>query len=137
MHSGRSQANDDPDTRPWLIAADWQSRALLLAELEARGVEMRAEPGLRWALRALLRERLAPPLILIDSSGDPEATPRKVERLLAVLTEDGVSPVLIFLVSAFERGAWEQAFRERATILVRPRTIGEVAEIVHNRLRQT
>ncbi|HBY98867.1 MAG: hypothetical protein M5U01_21035 [Ardenticatenaceae bacterium] len=122
------------DTRPWLIAADWQSRALLLAELEARGIEMRAEPGMRWAMRALLRERLRPRLILIDPTGDSDATPPEVERLLAVLGENGVQPSLIFLVSAFERALWEQSFGERATILVRPRTIGEIAEVVCGRL---
>lgn len=126
-----------PDARPWLIAADWQSRALILAELEARGVEMRAEPGMRWAMRALLHEPLQPPLILIDPTGDRDATPAKVERLLDVLAESGGEPpALVFLVSAFDRTPWEKIYGQRATILVRPRTVGAVADVIQARLAE-
>lgn len=122
------------DTRPWLIAADWQSRALLLAELDVRGIEVRAVPGMRWAMRALLRERPAVPLVLIDTAGDSEAQPPTVERLLAILAEDGAAPRLILLVSAFERTSWEEAFGGKALLIVRPRTVGEVADLVQAEL---
>jgi hypothetical protein len=125
-----------PDTRPLVIAADWQSRALLLAELQERGIEVRAEAGVRWATRALLRERLAPPLLLLDTADDPDATPDKVERLLAILTEDGAHPTLVFLVSVFGRAEWQEPFGNCATILTRPRTVNEVANLVQLLLRQ-
>jgi hypothetical protein len=124
------------DTRPLLIAADWQSRALLLAELQERGIEVRTEAGVRWATRALLNERLAPPLLLLDTASDPDATPDKVERLLAILAEDGAHPTLVFLVSIFGRAEWQEPFGDRATILTRPRTVNEIASLVQALLRQ-
>jgi hypothetical protein len=124
------------DTRPLLVAADWQSRALLLAELQERGIEVRAEAGVRWATRALLRERLVPPLLLLDTADDPDATPDKVERLLAILAEDDVRPALVFLVSVFGRAEWQEPFGNRATILTRPRTVNEIATLVQALLRQ-
>jgi hypothetical protein len=122
------------DPRPWLIAADWQSRTLLLAELEARGIEVRTEPGMRWAIRALVQERLAPPLILIDTAGDEAATPEAVARLLAILAQDGIEPMLLLLVRVFEREQWQVAFSERATILARPQQVGAVAGLVRSKL---
>ncbi|HEX8684146.1 MAG TPA: hypothetical protein VF707_17625 [Ardenticatenaceae bacterium] len=124
------------DTRPLLVAADWQSRALLLAELQERGIEVRTEAGVRWATRALMHERLAPPLLLLDTTSDPDATPDKVERLLAILAEDGVHPTLLFLVSVFGLAEWQEPFGNRATILTRPRTVNEVATLVQALLRQ-
>lgn len=118
-----------PDDRPWLIAADWRSRALLRAELENREIEVRPEPGLRAAVRALLHEHPAPALILFDSAADPDADPRKLDRFLAVLAEDGVDPHLLLLVGAFERQAWEQHFGSWATIVQRPRSVGDIAKI--------
>lgn len=124
------------DDRPWLIAMDWQSRALLLAELEERGVEARAEAGLRDALRVLITERVAPPLLIIDTARDPDATPGALHRLLRILEEDNTRPVVMLLVGTFERGTWNASFGERATILVRPFTIGEAAAEVQAKLVQ-
>lgn len=128
-------AANEPDERPLLIAADWQSRALLLAELEERGIEARTEAGVYWAMRALMSEALAPPLVLLDSTGDPDATPHKVEQLMAVLAEDGVRPVLVFLVSVFQRNEWQARFGERAVVLARPKTVDEIATFIRERLR--
>lgn len=116
-----------PDERPWLIAADWQSRTLLLAELEGRGVSMRAEAGVKWALHAAQQERLAPPLILLVTHGDSLATPGRLARLLAMLQPDGAE--LLLLIGTFERGLWE-SFGARATLLTRPKTVGEIAREV-------
>lgn len=122
--------NQEPDRRPLLIAADWQSRALLLAELQERGVDVRTEAGVKWTLRALLNKPLAPPLVFLDTREDSDATPEKVARLLRLLGEDGTPPRLILLVGTFERGLWAEAFGESATILTRPKTVGEVAGVV-------
>lgn len=123
------------DPRPLLIAADWQSRALVLAELQARGVDVRAEAGVRWATRALITQRLLPPVVLLDTMGDPDATVSKVERLWRLLTETGHRPRLLLLVRAFERGTWADAFGERATLLTRPQTVGALATQVQQMLR--
>ncbi|MGH2544811.1 MAG: hypothetical protein ACRDIB_18630 [Ardenticatenaceae bacterium] len=123
-----------PAPRPWLIAGDWQSRALLLAELQERGIEMRAEAGMRWATHALIHERLAPPLILLVTHRDPEATPERLAGLLAILAEDGSTPELVLLVGAYDRVTWDEAFGDRAFILFRPAAIGEVAKVVQRSL---
>lgn len=123
-----------PDRRPLLIAADWQSRALLLAELQERGVEVRTEAGVKWALHALLGEPLTPPLVFLDSRADSDATPEKVARLLRLLGEGGTPPRLILLVGTFERSLWAEAFGKSATILTRPKTVGEVAGVVQTTL---
>ncbi len=117
------------DTRPWLIAADWQSRSLLLAELQERGIEMRVEAGMKWATHALIHERLAPPLILLVTHQDPMATPGRLARLLKILEEDGIEPTLLLFIGTFERSLWEP-YEQRATVLTRPKTVGEVARVV-------
>jgi hypothetical protein len=129
-------ATDGPDERPLLIAADWQSRALLLAELEERGIEVRTEAGIYWATRVLMEERLAPPLVLLDTSGDPDATPHKVEQLLKILADDKVYPTLVFLVSVYQRNEWHARFGPRAIVLARPKTVDEIATYIRARLRE-
>ncbi|MBA3534760.1 MAG: hypothetical protein H0T73_22845 [Ardenticatenales bacterium] len=124
------------DKRPLLIAADWQSRALLLAELQERGIEVRTEAGVRWTVKALMAEPLAPPLIFLDTHGDPDATPEKVERLLAILAEDNVTPALLLLVGVFEQGMWQEAPGARVTLLTRPKTVGEMARLIEEKLAE-
>ncbi len=122
------------DRRPWLIAEDWQSRALLLAELATRGVAMRAEAGVKWALHAAQQERLAPPLILLVTHQDSMATPGRVARLLTMVQGDGnAAPQLLLLIGTFERGLWE-SFARRATLLLRPQTVGDIARDVSRAL---
>jgi DNA-binding NtrC family response regulator len=109
-----------------LIAADWQSRALLLAELQGEGYEVRAVPGLCHALRALVAGRVQPRLILIDVHEDPDAAPGPVEQIVALVPD---IPVLL-IAGAYDEAAW-QPLRDRfAGILRRPLTVGQVAEAV-------
>lgn len=113
-----------------LVATDWQSRALTLAELQEAGYEVTALPGLRYALAALAHHRLAPALILLDVHADDEATPERVEELLALAP--GVPLVLV--VGAFGQEAWEPLRDRLAGLLHRPVTVGALVEAVTSAL---
>lgn len=113
-----------------LIAADWQSRALTLAELQEAGYEVMAVPGLRYGLRALRRGLVVPPLIVLDVHDDAEATPERAAQLLALAP--GVP--LILIVGAFERAQWEPLRPQVAAWLTRPVTVGEVVAAVRRLL---
>lgn len=116
-----------------LIAADWQSRALLLAELQEAGYSVTAAPGLRHAYRALMGRRVRPEVIVLDVSGDEEATPGYVEQLLELAPG---SP-MILLAGALDLAAW-QPLRDRvAGFLRRPLRVGDVVEAVQHRLTGT
>jgi DNA-binding NtrC family response regulator len=106
------------------VAADWQSRALTLAELQEAGYEVTAVPGLRYALAALAHHRLAPALILLDVHGDDDATPERVGDLRALAP--GVPLVLV--VGAFEQEVWEPLRNHVAVLLRRPVTVGALVE---------
>lgn len=113
-----------------LIAADWQSRALTLAELQEAGYEVMAVPGLRYGLRALRRGLVVPPLIVLDVHADAEATPERAAQVLALAP--GVPLVLI--VGAFERAQWASLRPRVAAWLTRPITVGEVVATVRRLL---
>jgi hypothetical protein len=59
-----------------LIAADWQSRALALAELQEEGCGVTARPGLRHALATLARRAAWPALIIPDVNVAEDAAAR-------------------------------------------------------------
>lgn len=109
-----------------LIAADWQSRALALAELQERGYDVMAVPGLRHAVKALINERVAPALIVLDVHDDGGATPRRVEQLLDLAPD---AP-LILIVGVYDRAAWEPLRARAAAWLQRPVSVGQVATAV-------
>lgn len=109
-----------------LAAADWQSRALTLAELQEAGYEVMAVPGVRYAARALIRRLVAPPLILVDTHGDPDATPGHVEGLQELAP--GVP--LILIAGAYDWAAWEPLRPHLAALLRRPVTVGEIVAAV-------
>lgn len=115
-----------------LIAADWQSRALALAELQERGYDVTAVPGLRHAVKALVDERVAPGLIVLDVHDDDDATPRRVEQLLDLAPE---AP-LILIVGVYDRATWEPLRARAAAWLQRPVSVGEVAKAVERAMRQ-
>ncbi len=113
-----------------LVAADWQSRALLLAELQEAGYAVRALPGLRQALRALIGRRLRPRLILLDVHGDSDAAPPYAAQLADLA---GGVP-LVLLIGAFDAAAWGPFADRDAEILRRPVSVGQVAAAVRRRL---
>jgi DNA-binding NtrC family response regulator len=112
-----------------LIAADWQSRALALAELQEAGYDVTALPGLRHALAALAapaRRAAWPALIILDVRAGEDAAPGRVEDLVALAA--GVP--LILVVGAFDRAAWEPLRARVAALLVRPVTVGALVDTV-------
>ena len=109
-----------------LVAADWQSRTLVLAELQEAGYSVTAAPTLRHAYRALLGRRVHPKLIVLDVSGDEDATPPAVENLLALAPG---SP-MILLVGALDLAAWHVLQDRVAELLRRPLRVGDVVETV-------
>ena len=113
-----------------LIAADWHSRALLLAELQEAGYDVMAVPGLRYGLRGVLRGQVSPRLVLVDVWRDDFATPERLADLIRALP--GV-PVIL-LTGVFEREAYRPLEEHLAALLVRPLRIGEVVALVRSRL---
>jgi CheY-like chemotaxis protein len=116
-----------------LAAANWQSRTLLLAELQEAGWDIVALPGPRPALRALLAGQVRPRLILLDVHEDPDATPGYAEQI----PELAPGIPLLLLVGTYDAEVW-QPLRERgAEVLRRPLSVGEVVEAVRHWLAET
>jgi DNA-binding NtrC family response regulator len=113
-----------------LIAADWQSRTLLLAELREAGYSVIVAPALRYAYRALLGQRVHPKVIVLDVSGDEEATPGYVEPLLALAP----GSLMILLAGAPYLAAWQPLRDHAVEVLRRPLTVGEAVEAVRRGL---
>lgn len=115
-----------------LIAADWRSRALILAELQERGLEVTALPGLRLGLKALIRGRLAPRALLIDVWDDDFASPQTVGDALALLPQ---APVVL-VVGTWDRARYEDLAGGQVTLLVRPVSVGEIVSAMCERLKE-
>jgi DNA-binding NtrC family response regulator len=113
-----------------LVAAAWQSRALLLAQLQEQGWEVTALPGLRHALRVAISGRVRPRLILLDVHADSDATLEYVEQIPELIP--GVP--LVLLTGAFDAEAWQPMQDRAAEILRRPLSVGEVVEAVRRHL---
>ncbi len=109
-----------------LVAADWQSRALILAELQELGYQVMAVPGVTYAVKAVLRGLVDPPLLLIDVHHDPAATPEQVQGLLALLPHRPV----ILMVGIFDRDRWEPLRGQVTRYFQRPVRIGDVIAAV-------
>ena len=113
-----------------LAAADFEERRLFFAELLEAGYEVTPVPGVMYAVRAMLLKVIAPSLILVNAHGDPHATPKDVENLLALAP--GVP--LILVVGAMEIASWEP-LRSRVTALLRrPIAVGEIIDAVRRTL---
>jgi DNA-binding NtrC family response regulator len=113
-----------------LVAADWQSRALTLAELQEAGYEVMAVPGVRYGVKALIERLVAPPLLLIDIHADEDATPERVEGLLELAP--GAPAILVGDV--YGQAAWEPLRPRLAALLHRPITVGQVVAAVRRTL---
>jgi DNA-binding NtrC family response regulator len=109
-----------------LIAADWQARALTLAELQEAGYEVMALPGLRYGLKAVLLSRVAPRLVLLDVWHDDFAAPDRVRDLIRALP--GIPVVLI--TGTFEREAYAALEGQVSALLARPVRVGDIVKRV-------
>jgi len=113
-----------------LIAADWQSRTLVLAELQEAGYSVIAAPALRHAYRALLGRRVHPSVIVLDVVGDEDATPGSVEQLL----ELAPGSRLVLLSGAYDEEDWQPIHERAADNMHRPMSVGQVVEAVRRHL---
>ncbi len=106
-----------------LVAADWRSRTLLLAELQEAGYDVVALPSLEVALAALAGGRLSPALVILDTQGDPDASPRRIGQLVNLLEED---VPLVLIVGVYDARTLA-SLRERVALwLSRPLRVGDV-----------
>jgi DNA-binding NtrC family response regulator len=105
-----------------LIAADWQSRTLVLAELEEAGRDVMSLPGIRFGLKVAAAGRVQPSLLVIDSHDDPDATPEGIASLLALF--QGVPAILI--AGAFDYESLQALQPQVLGLLKRPVAIREI-----------
>ncbi len=113
-----------------LSSADWQSRTLILAELQELGYDVMAVPGMRYAISAALKGLVDPPLLIIDVHGDESATPEDVRGLMTLFR----GRPLILLVPVFDQARWEPLRGEVARYFRRPIRIGDVVQAVQQLL---
>ncbi len=108
------------------MAEDWQSRALVLAELQEAGYGVNAQAGLRQALNHLAQHPEHPPLVVLDLHGDGFATPATVDALLRLVPK----AKLILIVGVYAEPVWDRFATEGSIVLRRPVTVGEIVQQV-------
>jgi hypothetical protein len=123
---------DKPADRLLLVvSADWRTRALLAAQLgETTGRSVLSAPGARHALGLARIARLDPAVVVADAG--QEMTPAEVEALLEGLPRAR----LVLAVSALRRAEFEHLRDRSAAFLVRPVTIGALAQAAADALAQ-
>lgn len=116
-----------------VVAAPWRERALIVAELQERGCDVRAVPGIVYAIGYLVRRpHVRPAVVVLDVAEDPDISPRTVQDLLQ-LTEP--SPWVVILPST-RKVAPELFSSPRIRRLKRPVSVGEVVETVLTLLQE-
>jgi DNA-binding NarL/FixJ family response regulator len=117
---------EPPVTRPVLaISANWQTRALIAAQVgETTGRDVVSVPGVNEAL-ALVRITGSDPALTVVDAGQ-RMPPEDVERLMTALPD---TP-LVLSVSALRRAAFDPLRTRCAAYLVRPVSIGRIAQAV-------
>lgn len=113
-----------------LSSADWQSRTLILAELQELGYEVMAVPGVKYAINAALKGLIDPPLLIIDVYGDESATPDEVRGLITLFRHRPT----ILLTPVFDQARWESLRGEVARYFRRPIRVGDVIQAVQQLL---
>jgi DNA-binding response OmpR family regulator len=104
-----------------LIAADWQLRALVRAQLLEEGFDVRALPSLEIALAYLLRSGGQPRLTIVDTQG-LQVEARQLSDLWQLT---GQAP-LILCGGALSRGLLAQESQLPAVVLLRPFRVGDL-----------
>ena len=104
-----------------LIAADWQLRALVRAQLLEEGFDVRALPSLKIALAYLLRSGGQPRLTIVDTQG-LQVEARQLSDLWRLT---GQAP-LILCGGALSGGALTQEGLEPSEVLLRPFRVGDL-----------
>jgi DNA-binding response OmpR family regulator len=115
--------------RVLLIAADWQFRALVRAQLLEEGFEVNAFPAPDVALAHLLRGGEPPQAIILDAEG-VELEARLVSNLWQVA---GKVPLLL-CGGVSSRAALSQEGLPPARVVWRPLRVGDVVQAVREAL---
>jgi DNA-binding response OmpR family regulator len=105
-----------------VIAADWQFRALVRAQLLEEGYEVQAFPDLEVALFHLERSEARPQLAIVDSQ-DLRIEPDAVSRVWQLMVDEGP---LLLCAGLLDRGILDRAGMPPARLLVRPFSVGDV-----------
>jgi len=117
-----------------LVATPWRSRTYILAELQERGYEVRALPGIRHALGYLIRRpAVRPALVVLDTTGDPDLT-LKTARDLFEMTEP--APWVVISSAVHENLPDEMTTSPRVHLLRRPVAVGDVVAKIIEILQQ-
>ena len=106
-----------------IVSADWQTRALLAAQLgEMSEHTVTSAPGVNEALGLVKVVGVQPALLIVDAG--PEMAARDVEQLM-----EGVPGAPLVLCASTLRRLEFEPLRERcAAYLTRPVSIGEIAQ---------
>jgi CheY-like chemotaxis protein len=106
-----------------VVSADWQTRALLAAQLsEMSKRTVVSAPGVNEALGLVKIAGVQPALLVVDAG--PEMAAKDVERLL-----EGVPGVpLVLCVSALRRSELDPLRERCAAYLTRPVSVGEIVQ---------
>jgi DNA-binding NtrC family response regulator len=114
------------------VSAEWQTRALLSAQLsEACGRDVVSTPGVDEAL-ALVKTTGVQPVLLVVDAGQ-QMSPEDVARLMVGLPD---TP-LVLVASALRRAAFDPLRERCAAYLVRPLSIGAITQAAARILRDT
>ena len=116
---------DHAESHPILVlSADWQTRALLAAQIsETSGREVISAPAVNEALFLLRMAGIEPALVIVDAG--QQVTREEVERLMDVLPD---AP-LVLSVSALRRTEFDPLVSRCAAYLVRPVSVGQIAQV--------
>ncbi len=113
-----------------LIAKDWQTRALLRAQLIEEGVEVEAHESVESAVAAVEESGLVPSLILADLTASDD--PIRDANLLAVWTQ----PFPIWVIASHTLIAGQNLKGKGfELVLFRPIDVGELVEQIKLKLQ--
>ena len=123
---------DNVGLRPILaLSADWQTRALLAAQIgETTGREVVPAPAVNEALALIRMAGIDPALVIVDAG--QQVTREEVERLMDAVPD---AP-LVLSVSALRRTEFDPLRSRCAAYLVRPVSIGRIAQAAAHVLQQ-
>ena len=110
-----------------LIARDWQSRTLLLAELQEAGYEVNAQDGLNRGLAAMASPHAPVTLIVIDLFEDPAGSPDTLQALMRLVPE---VPVVLIAGTYQAPGSGAPDSSRIVAMLHRPVSVGEIVNEV-------
>lgn len=119
-----------PARRLLLLSADWQTRTLILVSLQELGYAVLALPSLHLGVKAILADRVDPPLVLIDTKDDDQATPDQVQALRNLLPD----AVMILITEAWYRERYAPLAAQLQAFCVRPILMDELIATVQRLL---